>query len=100
MKNNFGINEDSFKEMMLLFDNIESLNKVYIFGSRARGDFKRESDIDLAIESNSDIKLRLLNKLEDIRCILKFDVVDLKNIGNEKLIDNIKKEGVLIYKKD
>ena len=100
MKNNFGINEDSFKEMMLLFDNIESLNKVYIFGSRARGDFKKESDIDLAIESNSDIKLRLLNKLEDIRCILKFDVVDLKNIGNEKLIDNIKKEGVLIYKKD
>lgn len=79
---------------------METLNKVYLFGSRAKGDFKKESDIDLAIESNSDIKLRLLNKLEDIRCILKFDVIDLKNIGNEKLIDNIKKEGILIYEKD
>ena len=79
---------------------METLNKVYLFGSRAKGDFKKESDIDLAIESNSDIKLRLLNKLEDIRCILKFDVIDLKNIGNEKLIDNIKKEGILIYEID
>lgn len=100
MKNNFGINEDSFKQIMLLFESFSELNKVYIFGSRSRGDYKITSDIDLAIESTSDIKLRLLNKLEDIRCILKFDVVDLKNIGNEKLFENIKKEGILIYKKD
>lgn len=100
MKNNFGINEDSFKQIMLLFESFSELNKVYIFGSRSRGDYKITSDIDLAIESTSDIKLRLLNKLEDIRCILKFDVVDLNNIGNEKLFENIKKEGILIYKKD
>lgn len=100
MKNNFGINEDSFKQIILLFESFSELNKVYIFGSRSRGDYKITSDIDLAIESTSDIKLRLLNKLEDIRCILKFDVVDLKNIGNEKLFENIKKEGILIYKKD
>ena len=100
MKNNFGINEDSFKQIILLFESFSELNKVYIFGSRSRGDYKFTSDIDLAIESTSDIKLRLLNKLEDIRCILKFDVVDLKNIGNEKLFENIKKEGILIYKKD
>ena len=100
MKINFGINEDSFKQIILLFESFSELNKVYIFGSRSRGDYKITSDIDLAIESTSDIKLRLLNKLEDIRCILKFDVVDLKNIGNEKLFENIKKEGILIYKKD
>lgn len=96
MKNSYGINEDSFKEIISLFKSIEHLRKVYIFGSRARGDYKKESDIDLAIESDEDVKLRLLNKLEDIRCILKFDVVDLKNIGNEKLLYNIKKEGILI----
>ena len=97
MKNNYGINEDSFKEIISLFESIEDLKKVYIFGSRARGDYVKTSDIDLAIESDKDVKLRLLSKLEDIRCILKFDVVDLKNIGNEKLLDNIKKEGILIF---
>ena len=97
MKNNYGINEDSFKEIISLFESIEDLKKVYIFGSRARGDYVKASDIDLAIESDKDVKLRLLSKLEDIRCILKFDVVDLKNIGNEKLLDNIKKEGILIF---
>lgn len=99
MKNNFGINDTSFKEMISLFKSFDSLDEVYIFGSRARGDYKNTSDIDLAINGVGDIKLRLLNKLEDIRCILKFDVVDVNNIGNEKLLENIKKEGRLIYKK-
>lgn len=99
MFNKFGINSDSFNEMLMLFEEFEGLEKVYIFGSRARGDYKKTSDIDLAIEAKGDLKLRLLNKLEDVRCILKFDVVDLNNIGNEKLLNNIKKEGILIYKK-
>lgn len=99
MKNNYGINDASYEEMISLFKSFNNLNAVYIFGSRARGDYKEGSDIDLAIEASSDIKLRLLNKLEDIRCILKFDVVDINNIGNEKLLENIKKEGILIYKK-
>lgn len=73
---------------------------MYIFGSRARGDYKIESDIDLAIESETDIKLRLLNKLNDVRCILKFDVVDINNLKNEKLLSNIRKDGILIYEKD
>ncbi len=99
MKNNFGINDSSYEEMMTLFKSFDDLDEVYIFGSRARGDYKSTSDIDLAINASSDIKLRLLNKLEDIRCILKFDVINVNNIGNEKLLENIKKEGILIYKK-
>lgn len=99
MKNNFGINDSSYEEIMTLFKSFDDLDEVYIFGSRARGDYKDGSDIDLAIKASSNIKLRLLNKLEDIRCILKFDVVDLNNIGIEKLLENIKKDGILIYKK-
>ncbi len=99
MKNNFGINDRSYEEMINLFKSFDGLDKVYIFGSRARGDYKITSDIDLAIEASHDIKLRLLGKLEEIRCILKFDVVDVKTIGNEKLLENIKKEGILIYER-
>ncbi len=99
MKNNFGINDSSYEEIMTLFKSFDDLDEVYIFGSRARGNYKSTSDIDLAIKTSSNIKLRLLNKLEDIRCILKFDVVDLNNIGSEKLLENIKKDGILIYKK-
>ena len=99
MKNNFGINDKSFEEMISLFKSFDNLDVVYIFGSRARGDYKTASDIDLAIETSDDIKIRLLGMLEEIRCILKFDVVDINNIGNEKLLENIKKDGILIYKK-
>ena len=100
MKNSFGISERSLTEILNLFNEFDTLKKVYIFGSRARGDYKIESDIDLAIESETDIKLRLLNKLNDVRCILKFDVVDINNLKNEKLLSNIRKDGILIYEKD
>lgn len=100
MKNNFGISNCSLTEILNLFNEFDTLKKVYIFGSSARGDYKIESDIDLSIESETDIKLRLLNKLNDVRYILKFDVVDMNNLKNEKLLSNIRKDGILIYEKD
>ena len=39
MKNNFGIIERSLTEILNLFNELDTLKKVYIFGSRARGDY-------------------------------------------------------------
>lgn len=50
MKNNYGINEQSLEEIISVFKSIEHLRKVYIFGSRARGDYVKTSDIDLATQ--------------------------------------------------
>jgi len=55
--------------------------KIYLFGSRARGDFRKYSDIDIAIESDSDLRdkiIELKNILEESNLIYKVDIVDLK----------------------
>lgn len=98
MKNKYSIEEDIFNNILDTFKSIEEIEKVILFGSRAKNTYKNTSDIDLAVKfKNSDKKLLLIRKLDEIKCILKFDVLNLDSISNEKLIENIKKEGIVIY---
>ena len=70
--------------------------KVIIFGSRARGDFKKTSDIDIAIDSEEDIDFVREILDEEVETLLKFDVVNLRKV-NEDFKKRILEEGIVIY---
>ena len=72
------------------------VRKVILFGSRARGDFKKTSDIDLAVDGG-DIPRFAVDIEEDTWTLLKFDVVDLNRDIQEELLESIRKEGIVIY---
>lgn len=100
MKNKYGIKEETFEEMISIFNQIKQIERVILFGSRAKGTYKETSDIDLAVEfEKEDKKLLLIRRLDEMRCALKFDVLNRKQIQNEQLIQDIKTEGVVIYQK-
>lgn len=100
MKNKYGIEEEIYQEILNIFREISEINKVILFGSRAKQTYKPTSDIDLAVELEEDSKkLLLIRKLDEIRCALKFDILNINNIKNEQLINDIKNEGIIIYKK-
>ena len=92
----YGISLDIYNEIIKVFKKYDSIKEVYLFGSRARGDYKKTSDIDIAIKTNEDIKLKVLRDLENLRCIYTFDVVDIDNISGE-LKNNIMNDGKCIY---
>lgn len=74
--------------------------KVVLFGSRARGDNKEKSDIDVAIyECNrfNDFK----NKIdEELWSLLHVDVINMEEkFVSEELISEINKDGVVLYEK-
>ena len=50
---------------------------VILFGSRARGDYKRVSDIDLAVKGGDLVRFAL-DVQEETSTLLKFDVVNLE----------------------
>jgi len=79
----------------------KKLEKIVIFGSRATGEFKNTSDIDIAIFgkdwSGTDINMVKHNLEELIKTPLKFDVLNFYNIAKSKLKENILKEGRIIY---
>lgn len=74
------------------------IEKLILFGSRARGDFRRTSDIDLAV-SGGDFARFALDVEEETSTLLKYDFVDLNRNIQEELLKSIEKEGILIYEK-
>lgn len=72
------------------------IKQVILFGSRARGDYWRASDIDLAV-SGGDILNFEFDIKEKTSTLLDFDLIDLEQPIDEKLRTSIEKEGILIY---
>ncbi len=74
------------------------IGKVILFGSRARGDFKRTSDIDIAVVGG-DILRFTIDLEEETDTLLEYDVVDMTDTIQEDLRVSIEKEGKIIYEK-
>ena len=74
------------------------MEKVILFGSSARGDYTRISDIDLAV-LGGDVVSFSLDVEEEVSTLLTFDVVDLSSEIADGLINSIRKEGIVLYEK-
>ena len=72
------------------------IGKVVLFGSRARGDYKRASDIDLAV-CGGNVSRFALEVEEETSTPLKYDVIDLDENVGEALRTSIETEGILLY---
>ena len=92
-----GIKPVVFEEIKKIAEKYE-VKKVILFGSRARGDYHRASDIDLAVEGGR-ITDFILDVKETTSTLLNFDIVDLKNTAPGGFLEAIEKEGVILYEK-
>lgn len=92
-----GINQRVIDEIGSLAEKYR-IEQVLLFGSRARGDFHRASDIDLAAKGG-DFARFALDVDEETFTLLKFDVVNLDDPINEDLRNAIEEEGITLYEK-
>lgn len=75
--------------------------KIILFGSRARGDHKERSDIDLAIYGMpEDNRAPFWSDIDDLPTLLKFDLVHITKDTDVELLKNIEKDGVILYEKN
>lgn len=74
------------------------MEKVILFGSRARGDYTRSSDIDLAV-LGGDVVSFSIDVEESVSTLLTFDIVNLSSDVAEGLLESIKEEGLVLYEK-
>ena len=73
-----------------------NVKKVILFGSRARGNFKEKSDIDLAVQGGDFIRF-MLDVNEETSTLLSFDIINLDEEIMRELRKSIEKEGKVIY---
>jgi predicted nucleotidyltransferase len=98
----FGLSSNNINKINSVFQQYPEISEVLIFGSRAKGNFRDNSDIDLAIKSKN-ISLSVLQqieiKLEELYIPNYFDLVIYEKIENQELIEHINRVGKKIYKK-
>ncbi|XXM74461.1 HI0074 family nucleotidyltransferase substrate-binding subunit [Lysinibacillus sphaericus] len=96
----YGIPRDSFYKLINTFINFSSfIDKVILFGPRARDDYKQTSHIDLAIVFYQENKklVHIKDELSETNIIYTLDVMDYNEITNKVLKDFIDKEGIAVF---
>jgi len=98
---NFGLSQtniDNIRKVLRQFPDIEA---AYLYGSRAKGNYKPSSDIDLVLKGNALNLVQLskvLLKLDDLYLPNQFDVSLYHHIDNQDLIKHIERVGIDLYK--
>lgn len=86
----------SQREVDVMNEVLKSLDiqKVVLFGSRAKGNYKKGSDVDLAIVGDERKVSYILNEETNLPYV--FDVVNLHKITNKNLIEHIERIGKVL----
>lgn len=82
------------------FRRFPCVREVRVFGSRATGQPRRASDIDLAIsapDATADEWLQLTDAIHEAPIIYEFDLVRTERTHNPRLTEKIARDGVPIY---
>lgn len=103
-KNTFGIFDKSYKLIIASFQKYPEIEKAIIFGSRALGNYKRGSDIDVALIGNN-ISLKIISAIsaklnEELPIPYHIDVINFNSTHNEELKNHILTHGKVFYKID
>ena len=88
--------DDSIEQDIISIAIKNDIKKLILFGSRARGDFKRTSDIDLAVEGGN-ISAFAVQVDEEVSTLLEFDIINLDGRVLKELLESIRREGVMLY---
>jgi predicted nucleotidyltransferase len=100
---NYGLSDNDISNIREIFAANLKVNEVILFGSRAMGNYKPGSDIDLAVVSDDmtfDDLLELESQLEQLGLLYKIDLQNLKKINDRDVISHISRVGKVFYKKE
>ncbi len=87
-------------KLFIVFQKHVKIERVLLYGSRAIGNYKPGSDIDLCIESktlNLTELLEIENQLDDLLLPWKIDLSVINSIDNPDLLNHIKTKGIMFY---
>lgn len=95
-----GLKSADLEKMSIIFKNFLEIKKVVLYGSRAKGNYKPYSDIDITLIGTAisiTLQNKIENELDDLLLPYKFDVSLFSKIDNEELIDHINRVGIVLY---
>ncbi len=99
---NYGLSLEHIIKIKTIFISKKEIDEDVLYGSRAKGNYKPNSDIDLTIKGNK-VTPEILNKislqLDDLLLPYKFDISLFNQIKNVDILEHIDRIGIVFYKK-
>ncbi len=97
-----GLKESELDLMVKTLSSFKNIDKAIIYGSRAKGNFKPFSDIDLTLMGDTlcqkDI-FRLAEVFDESSLPYLFDISNYDELKNPELIDHINRRGIIIFER-
>lgn len=96
----FGLSDTVIDELQEVFRRHPNIQKVLIFGSRAKGNFREGSDIDLAAigyNLNYNLLLAILTEIDDLELLYSVDLLDYQKTLNTPIGEHIDRVGQVFY---
>lgn len=96
----FGLDHQTVQKIRDVFTQFPEIDKVVVYGSRAKGNFKSGSDIDMTIFSKKEdlsFLFKVEEALDELYLPYKIDLSLFSLLDNENLKDHIARIGIAIY---
>ncbi|MCP4457583.1 MAG: nucleotidyltransferase domain-containing protein [Cytophagales bacterium] len=98
----YGLSDQNITDISHCFAIQDNVEEVWLYGSRAKGNFRPGSDVDLTIKGKSlaltDL-YRIENALDDLLLPYTFDLSLYHQIDNKDLLAHIERVGKVFYKR-
>ena len=98
--NQFGLKPEAIAQINQIFAEYPEISKAILYGSRAKGNYKNGSDIDLTLISdrlNHRQLLQIQNQIDDLLLPYSIDLSIFSSIDNLHLIEHIDRVGITLY---
>lgn len=97
----FGLDARARSLLLAVFQRHLEIDEVRVFGSRAKGNQQKQSDVDLVFWGTIDTQLlaRIAGELDELPLPYKFDVTLYSSLQNPTLKDHIDRVGSTIYRR-
>ncbi len=97
----FGLKDEHIKIINSIFEKYTEVDEAVLYGSRAKGNYRNGSDIDLSLKGEK-LTLSILShikiELDDSLLPHQVDLAIYHKIDNPKLIEHIDRVGISFYK--
>ena len=97
-----GLPSETIKKIQQIFECCLNIDIVCLYGSRAKGNYRHGSDIDLTImgeKLSSSQLLKVEIELDDLLLPYKIDLSLFRKIQNKDLVDHIQRVGIDFYRR-
>ena len=98
----YGLKDNVIEKICLVFGKFPEIEKAVLYGSRAKGNFRNGSDIDLTLYGDDlDLKklYKIMDELDDLLLPYSFDLSIHKLIDDNEVLEHIQRVGVVFYQK-